>query len=187
MDMDGLSLARRLFAQKPPPANGSAFGATKGWEGADDQFWELIEIDEAGHPREENNTTWAEIAEKAMITGVSMKEAARAAELQGLKLLVAQHQEDLVDLKEENLKMKEELADLKSNYDQLKLKAISDVCSEASSWVKVHQDAEDSMLQSASSAFSVETNGPRCFMLDALFKTPDGTFLSGTRLHLGLN
>ena len=96
----------------------------------------------------------------------------------------------LVELNGDKLKMKEELQDLKSKYDQLRLKSIqsdiSDVCSEVSSWVKVHQDAEASMLHSASSAFSVDTNGPRCFMLDAVFKTPSGAFLSGTDLRLGL-
>ena len=97
----------------------------------------------------------------------------------------------LVELNSDKLKIKEELQDLKSKYDQLKFKTIqsdiSDVSSEFSSWVQIQQDAQASMLQSASSAFSVDTNGPRCFMLDALFKAPDGTFLTGTRLHLGFH
>ena len=61
----------------------------------------------------------------------------------------------------------------------------SECCSEGS-WDIVQQDVESSMLHSASSGFSVDTNGPHCFMLDAVFKTPSGAFLSGTDLHLGL-
>ena len=96
----------------------------------------------------------------------------------------------LVDLNSDKLRMKEALEDLKWKYESLKLNAIqtdvSDAVSELSSWVQVHQDVESSMLHSATSAFSVETNGPRCFMLDAVFKTPSGAFLSGTDLHLSL-
>ena len=92
----------------------------------------------------------------------------------------------------EKSKLEDELQELSSNYGHLKqwkLKAIkadvSDVCSELSSWVQGHQDAESSMLHSASSAFSI-ANGPRCFMLDAVFKTPRETFIDGAHLCLGL-
>ena len=60
-------------------------------------------------------------------------------------------------------------------------------CRSEVSWFQVHQDVESNMLRSASSAFSVETNGPRCFMLDAVFKTSSGAFLSGTDLYLSFN
>ena len=92
----------------------------------------------------------------------------------------------VVEFNSDKWKMKEALEELKSKCEQLKLNTIqadmSDVCSELSSWVQVHQDVESSMVHSTSSAFSVETNGPRCFMLDAVFKTPSGAFLSGTDL-----
>ena len=97
-----------------------------------------------------------------------------------------------IQMNQEKSKLEDELQELSSNYGhlkQLKLKAIkadvSDVCSELSSWVQGHQDAESSMLHSASSAFSI-ANGPRCFMLDAVFKTPRETFIDGTHLCLGL-
>ncbi|CAK9078210.1 unnamed protein product [Durusdinium trenchii] len=57
----------------------------------------------------------------------------------------------------------------------------SDACSDAS-WVRVQPDEETSMLLSASSGFSVDTGGPRCFMLDTIFKTPFGSVLSGPQL-----
>ena len=78
------------------------------------------------------------------------------------------------------------LNDLSMQCQRLQLNEIaktevSECCSEVS-WIQVHQDGESNMLRSASSAFSVETNGPRCFMLDAVFKTPSGAFLSGADL-----
>ena len=97
----------------------------------------------------------------------------------------------VMEFNSDKWKMKEALEELKSKCEQLKLNAIqadvSDAVSELSSWVQVHQDAESSMLHSATSAFSVETNGARCFMLDSLFKTPRGTFVSGPHVRLGLN
>ena len=78
------------------------------------------------------------------------------------------------------------LNDLSMQCQRLQLNEIaktevSECCSEVS-WIQVHQDGKSNMLRSASSAFSVETNGPRCFMLDAMFKTPSGAFLSGADL-----
>ncbi|CAK9043301.1 Uncharacterized protein SCF082_LOCUS24788, partial [Durusdinium trenchii] len=50
---------------------------------------------------------------------------------------------------------------------------------------KRHQNEEASILSSASSGFSVDTGGPCCFMVDAVFETPTGSFLSGLQLSKG--
>ena len=65
-------------------------------------------------------------------------------------------------------------------------KADTSDCYSEISWVQVHPDTDTSMLNSASSGFSVDTDGPRCFMVDAVFKTSGGAFLSGTDLYLSL-
>ena len=66
---------------------------------------------------------------------------------------------------------------------QIEDKESSDASSDAS-WVRIQQRVETSMLHSASSGFSIDTSGPRCFMPDALFKAPDGKLLSGADLYL---
>ena len=63
---------------------------------------------------------------------------------------------------------------------------VSDCCSEVS-WVEVQQDAETSFVQISTLGFSVDTNGPGCFMLDSVFKTPNDTYVSGPEMCLGFN
>ena len=106
-------------------------------------------------------------------------------ELQDLKLKneTMKHEKALLEL--EKKKVKETLNEMRIECQQLRLNEVASDCCSDTSWVQVLQDAETSMLHSASSCFSVDTIGQRCFMMDSLFKTPKGTFLSGTHVYLG--
>ena len=116
-----------------------------------------------------------------------------------------------LDLQRELLNMKKDLHEMSMKFDRLTAKGnlktkkdlsefgelmlhqllhlsglakteISDACSDAS-WVQIQQDQATPMQLSASSGFSVDTSGPRCFVLDTIFKTPTGS-LSGPELCL---
>eukprot|EP00913_Durusdinium_trenchii_P014235 g13358.t1 len=118
-----------------------------------------------------------------------------------------------LELRGELLNMKKDLHEVSMKYDRLTAKGnlktkkdlgeygdltlhqllhlsglakteFSDACSDAS-WVQIQQDQETPMQLSASSGFSVDTSGSRCFMLDTIFKTPTGSFLSGPELSKG--
>ena len=119
-----------------------------------------------------------------------------------------------LDLQRELLNMKKDLHEMSMKYDRLTAKGnlktkkdlgeygeltlhqllhlsglakteFSDACSDAS-WVQIQQDQATPMQLSASSGFSVDTSGPRCFVLDTIFKTPTGS-LSGPELCLSWN
>ena len=88
-----------------------------------------------------------------------------------------------------NLKTKKDLGEFGElmlhkllHFSGLAKTEISDACSDAS-WVQIQQDQATPMQLSASSGFSVDTSGPRCFVLDTIFKTPTGS-LSGPELCL---
>ncbi|CAK9043297.1 Arylesterase [Durusdinium trenchii] len=89
-----------------------------------------------------------------------------------------------------NLKTKKDLGEFGElmlhkllHFSGLAKTEISDACSDAS-WVQIQQDQATPMQLSASSGFSVDTSGPRCFVLDTIFKTPTGS-LSGPELSKG--
>ncbi|CAK9096817.1 Cytochrome b5 [Durusdinium trenchii] len=97
------------------------------------------------------------------------------AELQEFRL-----QQDASGMKAglEKLDLQRELLNMKKDLHETEF---SDASSDAS-WVQIQQDQETPMQLSASSGFSVDTSGSRCFVLNTIFKTPTGSFLSGPQL-----